>query len=121
MVERLRIMHAEAQYERETRAPRNEALFRSVNDKMATLNQAFATVTKTFAIACECADATCLTMLEISPDAYRRVRENPRHFAVLRGHVYPDVETVVNETDGYVVVEKAALAGEVATELAAQE
>jgi len=114
-------MEAEGQYERETRAARNQSLFRAVNEKIITLNEAFSDLTETFTVACECADTTCVAMLEISPDAYQRVREHPRQFIVLQGHVYGDVETVVSEFDGYVVVEKAALAGEVAAELADSE
>jgi hypothetical protein len=117
----LRIMDAEAQYERETRAARNQSLFRAVNEKVARLNEAFATVTDTYTIACECADGTCVTMLEISPDAYGRVREHPRRFVVLPGHVYGDLEAVVSDGDGYVEVETAALTGEAAAESAGQE
>ncbi len=81
--------------EREVRAARNQALFRAVNENMRTLNEAFASVTETFAIACECADAGCIELLKIHPQSYMELRANPRQFAVLRGHVYPDVETVV--------------------------
>ena len=39
-------------------------------------------------------------------DRVGKIRRHPRHFAVLPGHVYPEVEFVVAETDAYVVVEK---------------
>jgi len=94
---------AQVEYDREARAARNHALFRLVNEQVAALNAAFAEVTDTFAIACECADSTCVQMLSIEPDAYERVRATPRQFAVLRGHALP-AETVVREGDGYVVV-----------------
>jgi hypothetical protein len=42
------------------------------------------------------------------------VRENPRRFLVLPDHVYPEVERVVGGFDGYVIVEKQDIAGEVA-------
>jgi 5-bromo-4-chloroindolyl phosphate hydrolysis protein len=99
---------------REIRAARNQSLFRAVNEKMRALNDAFTHATETFVIACECADTSCVEMLDIAPAEYEAVRAQPRHFAVLPGHVYPDVETVVREHDGYVVVEKQALAGELA-------
>jgi hypothetical protein len=41
----------------------------------------------------------------------------PRQFMVRPGHVYPAVETVVREAETYVVVEKTAVAGEVAEAL----
>jgi hypothetical protein len=101
------------QEEREIRAARNQALFRAVNEQTKAMNEAFAEVTGSFAIACECADTGCIETLQITPDEYAEVRGNPRHFAVLPGHVYPEVEDVVRST-GYVVVEKIAKAAEVA-------
>lgn len=47
-----------------------------------------------------------------------QVRANPRHFAVLPGHLYLDIETVVTETETYVVDEKIAKAAEFAEQLA---
>ena len=52
-------------------------------------------------------------LIEIRPEDYAAVRAEPRHFAVLPGHIYPDVERVVREADGYVVVEKQGTAAEV--------
>lgn len=107
-------MEPSSQQEREIRAARNQALFRAVNEQMQAMNEAVAAISETFAIACECADTSCIETFDIAPDEYDEVRANPRHFAVLRDHVYPDVERVVRESEQYVVVEKAAKAGEVA-------
>jgi hypothetical protein len=101
--------------QREVRAARNQALFRAVNGK---LTESALGMEADFVIACECADVMCVEALDITSDAYRAVRANPRRFAVLRGHVYRDVEVVVEETDGYVVVDKLAEAGKVAEQLA---
>ena len=111
-------MDQDSSHEREVRAARNQSLFRAVNDKLTDLNKAFVSAMDTFVIACECADTTCVQTLTITPEAYAQVRTNPRRFAVLRGHVYPDVEDVVGEADTYVVVEKIATAALVAEELA---
>jgi hypothetical protein len=69
------------------------------------VNDGFGELTETFAVACECADLACLQMLEVSPELYAQVRESPYTFVVAAGHVYPDVERVVAEHDGHVVVE----------------
>jgi hypothetical protein len=110
-------MERSSENEREVRAARNQSLFRSINERMESLNEAFESLTSTFAIACECADVTCVEMLEIEPQEYEAVRAEPRHFAVRPGHVYPDVEIVVREGHEYVVVEKVGVAGEVAEEI----
>jgi len=107
--------------EREVRAARNQALFRAVNEKLATLNEAFAQVAGTFAVACECADTSCVEMIEIAPEDYRAIRAEPRRFVVRTEHVYPDVEVVVHESPAYVVVEKVAGAAEMAELLAERE
>jgi hypothetical protein len=104
--------------EREIRAARNQSLFRAVNEKLRALNETFVSVTETFTIACECADTGCVEMVDIHPHEYLAVRAEPRHFVVRPGHIYPDVEQVVREADGYVVVEKSGMAAEVAEILA---
>ena len=106
------------EHEREIRAARNQSLFRAVNEKAKELNEAFASATGSFAIACECADIGCIETLEIAAAEYEEVRANPRHFAVLPDHIYPEVEQVVRTTEQYVVVEKMATAAEVAEALA---
>jgi len=100
--------------EREIRAARNQALFRSVNEQLRGMNEALSSVTGTSAISCECADTDCIDTLELSPEEYEAIRAEPRQFAVLPGHVYPDVEDVVRESKGFVVVEKTAHAAAVA-------
>lgn len=103
--------------EREIRAARNQSLFRAVNEKIREVNEAFAEISGTFAIACECFDTRCVQTLQISDDAYRQIRAHPHRFAVLRGHVLPEVEEIVEERSGYVVVEKVRVAAEVAEAL----
>ena len=105
---------SEATDEREIRAARNQALFRAVNEKILELNEAFGELTGTFSIACECADVSCVELLEIAPDAYRQVRKNPRTFVVVAGHVFPDVELVLSRHDGYAVVEATGRGAHVA-------
>ena len=100
--------------EREIRAARNQSLFRAVNEQIKSLNETYAEFVGTFAIACECADTSCIGTIELPPDEYEAIRAEPRHFAVLPGHIYPDVEDVVRESNGYVVVEKIARAAAVA-------
>lgn len=111
-------MEADQDEEREFRAARNQAMFRAVNERLRQLNEAFAEGNGEFVIACECADPTCVQTLSIRRHEYEAVRANPRHFAVLAGHIYPDVETVVTENGGYVIVEKTREAAHVAEKLA---
>jgi hypothetical protein len=102
--------------EREIRAARNQSMFREINERL-TRDDALADLTGSHVIACECADPACVQTLAISAAQYADIRREPRHFAVLPGHIYADVERVVNEFRAYVVVEKLGQAGEAAEAL----
>jgi 5-bromo-4-chloroindolyl phosphate hydrolysis protein len=97
-----------SQQDRELRAARNQSLFRTVNEKLRELNDAFSEVSETYAIACECANVGCVETLHIVTQEYADVREHPSRFVVLKDHVFPEVERVIAQNDGYVVVEKNA-------------
>ncbi len=113
-------MESGSDQEREIRAARNQSLFRAVNEKLRGVSAALEAANESFVVACECADTSCLEMLEIAPQEYVAVRENRRRFVVLPGHVYPDVERITDEREPYVVVEKLAAAGVEAEEIADQ-
>ena len=106
--------------EHEVRAARNQAMFRAVNDKIRELNETFAVITGTFTIACECADAMCVSTVEIEPADYEAIRASPRRFAVLPGHADTSIEHVVSDAGRYQVAEKRGKAAAVADALAPQ-
>jgi hypothetical protein len=66
------------------------------------------------AFRCECASLDCDRLVQLTPKEYERVRSDPRRFFVLAGHELAEIETVVEAYERYVVVEKQALAGELA-------
>jgi hypothetical protein len=54
--------------------------------------------------------------ISLTISEYEQVRDAPTQFFLLPGHVLPDVEVVVREADGYVVVEKLPSEEEIAVE-----
>jgi len=64
------------------------------------------------AFRCECASLECDQLLELTPHEYECVRAESRRFLLVGGHELPDVETVVQSYERYVVVEKRGAAGE---------
>jgi hypothetical protein len=93
--------------QRVLRAARNQATYRNVNERIEELNQSLGEILDVGGMwICECADEACTEPMQMTPQAYEQLRAHPNRFAVLRGHVYPEVERVVEEHDGYVVVEK---------------
>jgi hypothetical protein len=93
--------------ERAERIGRNEDVFRKVNDQIEGVNEAFGTFTGTMSILCECGRLECMEQIELTLDEYRDLRDDPTHFAVMPGHVIPDVERIVERRPNYFVVAKA--------------
>jgi hypothetical protein len=53
-------------------------------------------------------------MIELTIGKYERIRAHPRRFFVALGHDVPEVETIVERYENYVVVEKREEAGRLA-------
>jgi hypothetical protein len=102
---------------RADRAARNEALFRRVNERIEDVNAAFATIGEHGEFICECADSACTEKIQLALSEYEAVRSFPTRFVVKPGHVLPENERVVEEHNGYTVVEKIGHAGERARSL----
>jgi hypothetical protein len=100
-----RTISPDASQEGEIGAARKQAVFRAVNEKIRAMNDGFTVLTGTFTVACECADSGCLAMLEISVEAYDRVRASPYTFVVLADHVDLAVGRAVAADDSYVILE----------------
>jgi hypothetical protein len=84
----------------------NEAMFRSVNERLESLNEAFAGPMETFEVVCECSNIECVEQFTISRDAYEEVRADSTLFVVVSNHEDPGVETIVGESGRYAIVRK---------------
>lgn len=93
----------------------NEAAFRQINEGIQR-GQWPGEERELVAFRCECARLGCTVMVELTPAEYERIRSRSRQFVVATGHEIPDAETVVARGHGYVVVEKRAQAGALASE-----
>jgi hypothetical protein len=94
--------------DRERRIGANEILYRTVNEKIEDLNQAFGTLTETMTVVCECGDGACAEQIALDLSTYERVRADPAAFVTLPGHEIPDVESVIETGDGFQIVRKEA-------------
>ena len=101
--------------ELQERLAANESVFRQINEGIER-GQWPGEEDSPVGFRCECARLGCNELLELSVRDYERVRANPRRFMVIPGHERLDVEMVVERRAGYLVVEKAAEAGEIAAE-----
>jgi hypothetical protein len=93
------------------RAVRNEEVFREVNERIEAGAEmhGIKTVER---YHCECDREGCFEMVELPPAAYRDLLEHRYQFAVVPEHADPRVERLVEERDGYWVVEKVGEARE---------
>lgn len=85
----------------------NEAMFREGNERMnAWPERQEAPQTEEQPFLCECADPDCRKHLSITSAEYEAVRKDAMHFVIVPAHQRPDAESVVEQTDRYMVVEK---------------
>lgn len=91
---------------REERIGLNEAVFREVNERIENLADTFELTKEPLDLVCECGDANCVERVSMTRAEYEELRSNPHHFVVYPKHDFPDVETVVAERKGYMVVSK---------------
>jgi hypothetical protein len=86
---------------RAERIVQTEIFFRAINQEIALLDG-----TATTRYLCECGNSACAEGILLPPGALENLHSSPRHFVVLKGHEIPDVETVVDDADGYLIVRK---------------
>ena len=86
----------------------NQATGRIANERIAAWpeRQDAAASGEAQAFFCECGNTKCRKPLRLTSAEYEAVRAHSRRFPVAPGHVYPDVERIIEDHDGYVVVEK---------------
>jgi hypothetical protein len=91
---------------RDERLALNEALWREANERMAAWEERDRPeVAEVY--YCECADRECRQKVRLRGPDYERIRSDSSHFVVVPGHEVPDVETVIEAHEDWVVVEKA--------------
>jgi hypothetical protein len=98
---------------RRKRAAKNQSLFREVNERIEDLSRS---MTRTRYI-CECTNESCEEAVLLTREAYERIRSDSNSFFVVKGHELPEVEQVINSSDGYVVVAKLGVGGVLAEHL----
>lgn len=96
---------------RAERQAANEAVFREVNERRAAIDrhakEEWATSDELFEFVCECGvEGGCEGRVEMTLQEYDVVREQDDRFVVVPGHESPEIETVVERHERYVVVDK---------------
>jgi hypothetical protein len=92
--------------ERARRIGLNEAMFREINERLETLQEKTSGQLGILDLVCECGDRDCAERITLTMDEYRALRSDPLLFAVLPAHEIPDVEDVVQQMNGWLIVRK---------------
>ena len=104
--------------ERSERLAKNEALVRSVNERVRQIADELRADDLVGGAAeeflCECVQIECAERVRLTRAEYERVRERPVAFVVTPGHVVPSIERIVEESGHYWIIEKVGEAERVA-------
>lgn len=92
------------------RLARNEILFREINERLDELSAPWS---KTTDYLCECSEMSCTKIVELTSEEYEHVRSRATVFVVFPGHERPEIERVVEEREGYLLVEKLVAVDEI--------
>lgn len=99
------------------RVARNDSTFRAANERIEAAAEELEVDPVPF--ICECAEESCTAVIQLSLREYEQIRSESTHFLNAPGHeaaAGPHGQ-VVAEREGYVVVEKIGLAGDIVTRL----
>jgi hypothetical protein len=86
---------------RAERIVQTELFFRAINEEIARNDGHADTM-----FLCECGNPACAEALHLDKEALQRLHAENGLFVVLPGHEIPDVETVVDSFNGYLIVRK---------------
>jgi hypothetical protein len=92
--------------QREERLAQNEAMFREANERAKAWEERHLEVEVELYL-CECANPECSEKVGLGKSDYERVRSDSRRFVIVPGHELPDVETLIEQNDGWAIIEKA--------------
>jgi formate dehydrogenase maturation protein FdhE len=91
--------------ERDRRVGLNESVFREVNERIEELATTFE-VGDVLDLICECGNVNCTSRIQMSLEAYEKLRSDATTFAVASGHEALDIEEIVARHKTYAVVRK---------------
>jgi hypothetical protein len=98
----------------EERIAKNNAIFREANEQISAAAGVYQ-VDMPIPFLCECPAPTCREIVRLELEEYEAIRADSRRFLNVPGHhdAAQEAAVVVEERDGYVIIEKVGRAGEI--------
>jgi hypothetical protein len=101
----------------EERLARNEAFFRTINERIRDAAAGHGGDGHVYEFICECSDPSCVERVSLTVAEYERVRSDGARFILAPGHDVASIESVIAATSDHIVVEKVGVAAQVAQAL----
>ena len=92
------------------RLVRSQILFREVNER---LRETLGSFEGPLEFLCECSNENCTETVGLEVEDYERIRSNANLFLVATGHERLEVDRVVDQGPGHLLVEKFVAVDEV--------
>lgn len=93
-----------------SKAAKNEALTRSLNEGLARGEEKWPSEAPTF--ICECSDLACVEEIALSLEDYCEIHDERQRFIVRPGHEVVEIESVVEDRGEFKVIEKTGIGRE---------
>jgi hypothetical protein len=101
---------------RERQLAENEVRFRALNERLRAGSGTWGPGEGVLELVCECGDENCIRAITLTARDYEAVRSDKTQFIVVPGHERAEVEDVVDEREGWLVVRKRGEAAAFAAE-----
>jgi hypothetical protein len=98
---------------RDERIAKNEAVFRAANRELAEADKE-AGGDGALEVLCECGQESCDSLISLTVAEYDGIHAQDDRFVVVPGHENPQIESVVERRERYLVVDKFGEAEEIA-------
>jgi hypothetical protein len=98
---------------RDERIAKNETVFRAANRELAEADKE-AGGDGPLEVLCECGQESCDSLISLTVAEYDGIHAQDDRFVVVPGHENPQIESVVERRERYLVVDKFGEAEEIA-------
>ena len=95
-------------FPRKKRMIENEVIFRTVNKGVQEFIEGEPEYSDNDKIKfyCECSKPDCLERINLTSKEYKEYHNDKKHFVILVGHEFPEIEKVIEKYSNYQIVEK---------------
>lgn len=86
----------------------NEVMFKQENERIKQVAESVTVRTSALPIPfyCECANLNCSKIINLTSEDFEAFHDDPDWYTILPGHEQLDIEKVIKNNDGFLVIKK---------------